>query len=117
MKLTAFSLALFFLISLAPFQNSPASPVTSSSVKKESVGFTLRNNSLKSIPLIIPGVMNPNLSPVSNSRVSLKIGQKILFKYKGKKRILLIVDESYEGQKVDVAQLLKERKREIDKKK
>ena len=43
------------------------------------VPFTLRNNSLKSIPLKIPGVMNPNLSPMSNSGVDLAEGQKVYF--------------------------------------
>ena len=77
--------------------------------------FTLRNNSSKSIPLQIPGVMNPNLSPMSNSGVDLKMGQEIFFKYKGKKRILLVVDEKINhGDVVDVSKLLKERKQEID---
>ena len=44
------------------------------------VSITLRNETLKSIPLIIPGVMNPNLSPQSNSGVRLKIGQEIKYK-------------------------------------
>ena len=77
--------------------------------------FTLRNNTAKSIPLIIPGVMNPNLSPFSNSGVDLKIGQEILFKYKGKKQVLLVVDETIENDsKLDVAALIKKRKEEID---
>ncbi len=78
------------------------------------VEFTLRNNSMKSIPLMIPGVMNPNLSPVSNSGVRLKVGQKILFRYKGKKRTLLVVDESLADAVLDVSKLLKEKKQEID---
>ena len=77
--------------------------------------FTLRNNSAKSIPLIIPNVMNPNLSPFSNSGVSLKIGQEVYFKYKGKKRILLVVDESIkQGEVVEVSTLLKQRMKEVD---
>ncbi len=77
--------------------------------------FTLRNNSANSIPLQIPGVMSPNLSPFSNSGVDLKMGQEIFFKYKGKKRVLLVVDESINhGDVVDVSGLLKERKQEID---
>lgn len=79
------------------------------------VSFTLRNNSTKSIPLIIPTVMNPNLSPLSNSGVDLKIGQEILFKYKGKRYVLLTVDQSIEnGAVLDVADLLKKRKKELD---
>ncbi len=86
----------------------------SSTENKKYISFTLRNNSLKSIPLIIPTVMNPNLSPMSNSGVTLKIGQKIYFKKGWKKYLLLEVDESIEeDSKLDVAQLLKERKEEL----
>ena len=80
------------------------------SVSEKTVSFTLRNESTRSIPLIIPGVMNPNLSPFSNSGVNLKPGQEIFFRHKGKKRLLLKVDETLEGQTIKVAKLLKERK-------
>lgn len=73
------------------------------------VSFTLHNSSLRSIPLIIPSVMNPNLSPISNSGVALKMGQKIYYKKGGKKKLLLIVDENIQpGAKIDVAQLIKD---------
>lgn len=72
------------------------------------VNFTLHNSSLKSIPLVIPGVMNPNLSPMSDSGVYLKIGQKIYFKEGSERRLLLKVDETIkQGDKVDVAALIK----------
>ena len=58
------------------------------------IGFTLRNETLKSIPLVIPGVMNPNLSPQSNSGVRLKIGQEIKYKKGGRAHLLLVVDDS-----------------------
>ncbi|MEM9987069.1 MAG: hypothetical protein AAF804_18400, partial [Bacteroidota bacterium] len=80
---------------------------------QESVTFTLRNNGLKSLPLIIPGVMNPNLSPMSNSGVELKVGQKILFKYDGRRRLLLTVTPDLEGQVVDASGLYKQRIKEI----
>ena len=117
MKYLIFSLALgCSLLLVAPLQASnPQEAVVIS--EEEKVVFTLRNNSLTSIPLLIPGVMNPNLSPQSNSGVSLEVGQKILFKYKGKKRVLLIVDESLQGKTLNVSRLLKEKKREIDQKK
>ncbi len=79
-----------------------------------SVSFTLRNNSLKKIPLKIPGVMNPNLSPMSNSGVSLAIGQKIFFFYKKKKYLLLLVDESLEDSVLLVNELIKKRIEEIE---
>ncbi len=75
----------------------------------EYVNFTLHNASLKSIPLIIPSVMNPNLSPLSNSGVRLKIGQEIYYKKGGKKKLLLIVDDKIQqGDKLNVAQIIKE---------
>ncbi len=79
------------------------------------VNLTLRNSSFKKIPLIIPGVMKPNLSPLSNSGVDLKVGQKILFKYKGKRRLLLKVDRRMAGETLNVSKLMKEQKRMIDK--
>ena len=87
-------------------------PVTSTTRKY--VSFTLRNNSAKSIPLIIPTVMNPNLSPFSNSGVDLKMGQEIIFKHKGKKYTLLVVDDSIEQDAViEVSSLLKAKKKEL----
>lgn len=78
---------------------------------QQKVNFTLHNSGLKSISLKIPGVMNPNLSPISDSGVSLKLGQKIFYKKKRKAFLLIEVDESYEGKRVDVAELLKAFKR------
>ena len=47
--------------------------------------MTFHNGSLKSIPLQIPGVMNPNLSPLSDSGVTLEVGQKVFYFPNGKK--------------------------------
>lgn len=78
----------------------------------EYINFTLRNNTATSIPLIIPSVMNPNLSPFSNSGVSLKIGQEILFKENGKRYVLLTVENTIQdGDIIDVGKRLKERKK------
>jgi len=89
--------------------------VTSIADNATYISFTLHNTSLESIPLWIPGVMNPNLSPKSKSGVDLKMGQEIFFKYKGKKQTLLVVDESIEHKAViDVPELIKSRKKEID---
>ncbi|MEM8510119.1 MAG: hypothetical protein AAF717_19965 [Bacteroidota bacterium] len=78
------------------------------------ISFTLVNSSDESIPLIIPNVMNPNLSPNSKSRVDLKIGQELIFRNRGKRYVLFTVDESIqEGQELDVYQLLQERKKEL----
>ncbi|MEO1448655.1 MAG: hypothetical protein AAFV07_03960 [Bacteroidota bacterium] len=78
------------------------------------ISFTLANNSAKSIPLLIPSVMNPNLSPFSKSGVDLKIGQEILFRENGKRHVLLVVNnEIDEGEVIDVGKLLKERRVEL----
>jgi len=78
------------------------------------IRFTLANNSNEDIPLIIPTVMNPNLSPNSRSGVDLRIGQEILFKSGTKKYVLLTVDENIEnGAVLDVAKLLSEKKKEL----
>lgn len=79
----------------------------------DKVSFILENTTAKSIPLIIPNVMNPNLSPFSESGVTLAIGQKIFFKYKGKKQLLLVVSKANQGLKLDVAKLLKEQKQKL----
>jgi hypothetical protein len=76
-----------------------------------SIEFNLLNSTNESIPLVIPTVMNPNLSPNSTSRVSLEIGQEILYRYQGKRRVLLTVsNEIKAGQQIDVAQLIEELK-------
>lgn len=81
---------------------------------RTSIRFRLKNNSAQSIPLIIPNVMNPNLSPFSSSGVELVIGQKIFFKEKGKKYLLLVVDSKIATDaQINVDALLKERKKEL----
>lgn len=81
--------------------SSAAPPVEQSG----EVSFTLENTSLRSIPLKIPGVMNPNLSPKSKSGVRLAQGQEII--YRGK-TILTVGPEITEGQIIDVAALINE---------
>ena len=79
------------------------------------IDFTFKNNSIKSIPLIIPGVMNPNLSPFSTSGVTLKMGQEVFFKNNGKKYLLFIVDDkNYKGQVLVINELIKKRKKELN---
>ena len=74
----------------------------------EYITFSLHNTSLKSIPLQIPGVMNPNLSPMSSSGVSLRKGQKIYYKKGVRKILILEVDATIqEGDKIDVARLIR----------
>lgn len=69
--------------------------------------FYLENNTAQSIPLRIPGVMNPNLSPFSRSGVDLPNGQKIFLDLNGKRILLLTVTDSIpHGARIDVANLI-----------
>ena len=78
------------------------------------INFTLRNETAQSIPLLIPGVMNPNLSPYSNSGVRLKIGQPINFRQGLKTYTLLTVSPSIEeGAILEIGALMTEKKTEF----
>ena len=106
-------LLLSFMLAVTPLTEGEALNHPQVQSLEESVTFTLRNNGVKSLPLIIPGVMNPNLSPRSNSGVELAVGQKILFKYQGRRRLLLTVTPDREGQVIDASGLYKQRIKEI----
>jgi hypothetical protein len=85
-----------------------------SKISAQYVPITFQNGSLKSISLEIPGVMNPNLNPMSNSGVSLKIGQKVFFYPKGKKELLFVVDSSIKKDTVlRIDEIIKARKIEL----
>jgi len=97
-------------VNINPISSPPKKDLT----QEKYIKFILKNETAESIPLIIPGVMNPNLSPFSNSGVSLKIGQKIYFKNGLKKYILLTVDqEIIEGKIIKIGSLLSDRKNEL----
>lgn len=81
---------------------------------EDAITFTLLNSSSEAIPLLIPSVMNPNLSPNSRSGVSLKVGQKLLFRDRGKNYLLLeVTDSIQQGDEIDVAELLRQRKNSL----
>jgi hypothetical protein len=83
----------------------------------QSIHFTFHNGSLKSIPLVIPSVMNPNLNPLSNSGVSLNVGQKVYFYPNGKSKkreLLFTVDESFQQDQVlEIDAMIEKRKKEL----
>jgi len=69
--------------------------------------FYLENNTAQSIPLLIPGVMNPNLSPFSRSGVDLPNGQEVFLNLNGKRILILTVRDSIpHGARIDVATLI-----------
>lgn len=86
----------------------------------QNINFTFHNGSLKSIPLFIPSVMNPNLNPLSTSGISLAIGQSVYFypDENSKKRALLFtVDQTFvQNQVLEIDQLIEKRKQELKEK-
>jgi hypothetical protein len=88
-----------------------------SSLKAQNIPMTFHNGSFKSIALIIPGVMNPNLNPFSNSGVGLEVGQKVYFfpnKKKNKKELLFVVDKTFKRDTIlEIDQLIEKRKKEL----
>lgn len=90
---------------------------STSSLFAQSIHFTFHNGSLNSIPLVIPSVMNPNLSPLSNSGISLNVGQKVYFYPNGtskKRELLFTVDGSYQQDQIlEIDALIEKRKKEL----
>jgi hypothetical protein len=80
-----------------------------------SISFTLYNPLLKSIPLVIPGVMNPNLSPLSRSGVTLAVGQQIFIIRNRQRELLYTVPADLApGTEVNCAQLIENLKARTD---
>lgn len=70
-------------------------------------GFYLVNTTAQTIPLKIPGIMNPNLTPFSKSGVDLPLGQKILLNVAGKDLLILTVTDTIpKGARINVADLI-----------
>ncbi|MCE2495413.1 MAG: hypothetical protein J4F31_02360 [Flavobacteriales bacterium] len=103
------------LLSLA-FMAASLTTATQSDGKSETVTLTLRNKTATSIPLHIPGVMNPNLSPFSHSGVEVAVGQKFYHYPKGQKfmapKVLLFeATRAMNGDTLVVNELIKEKRR------
>ena len=78
----------------------------------EWVDLKLLNNSDESIKLHIPNVMNPNLSPHSESGVSIEVGTMVYFYHKKKKYELIEITSTME-KVVIIDELVKKRKAEL----
>lgn len=82
---------------------------------QQTVKLTFHNGSLQSIPLVIPGVMNPNLTPLSKSYVEFEKGQEVYYVLNGNKRntaLLFVVGEQFkDGQVLEIDELIKEKKK------
>jgi hypothetical protein len=83
----------------------------------QNIPMTFHNGSYVSIYLSIPGVMNPNLSPKSNSGVSLDAGQVVYFFPKGKngkKEILFTVAPTWKKDTIlQIDKIVKTRKKAL----
>ena len=69
--------------------------------------FYLENNTAQTIPLVIPGIMNPKLTPFSRSGVNLVNGQKVYLDLNGERILILTVTDSIpHGARIDLATLI-----------
>jgi hypothetical protein len=105
------SLCVLSLSSNEPqFSNSnPIWAVTDTQIVKD---FVLYNPRLTAIPLVIPGIMNPNLSPRSRSSVQLAVGQEIYLVRNGKRELLYTVPSNLApGSEINCGTLISELER------
>ena len=76
-------------------------------VTNQTAGFYLVNSTAQTLPILIPGIMNPKLTPFSQSGVDLPWGQKIFLKTPGENLLLLTVSDTItDGSLIDVADLI-----------
>lgn len=91
--------------------------VSMRNVHAQNIPLTFHNGSFKFIYLSIPGVMNPNLLPKSNSGLSLDVGQLVYFFPKGKNRkeeVLFVVEPSLKkGTVLEIDEIIRKRKKEL----
>lgn len=103
-------LSTFFIFSLISAEDNYA----------QNIQMTFHNGSFSSISLIIPGVMNPNLNPKSNSGVGLNVGQVVYFfpnGKSGKREILFVVKPNWKGDTIlQIDEIVKNRIEELRKK-
>lgn len=82
--------------------------------KEGSIKLVFINESAKSIPLIIPTVMNPNLSPNSKSSVIVRYGQEILFKHQYRVHILTVINDNFNScDTLKIDELVRLRKQQL----
>lgn len=83
----------------------------------QNIPMTFHNGSICSIYLSIPGVMNPNLFPKSNSGVSLDAGQVVYFYpngKRGKKEVLFTVNATWKKDTIlQIDEIIKVRKKTL----
>jgi len=91
--------------------------ITSNISFAQNIPMTFHNGSFFPIYLSIPGVMNPNLLPKSNSGVSLDAGQVVYFfpnGKNGKKEILFTVSPTWKKDTIlQIDEIIKTRKKSL----
>jgi len=97
------------LFSLALLAGVIVAPNAVHAQDSKSVSLTLHNGSAVSIPLKIEKVMNPNLSPFSNSAVTVAEGTRIWYRKENKWVDFLVVTADLNGTVVEVDELLKKK--------
>lgn len=65
---------------------------TSALSAQRQVNVKLVNDGLTFIPLDVPGIMNANLVPKSESYVTFPVGQKVFYRKKGTATSLLVLE-------------------------
>ena len=75
-------------------------------------GIVFLNQSLQSIPLEIPGVMNPKLVPMSQSTVDIPAGTTIYFFHKKNRYELITIKPGME-KRIVVNELINQRKQAL----
>ena len=83
----------------------------------QNIPLKIHNGSFRFIYLSIPGVMNPNLVPKSDSEISLDVGQVVyFFPYgkNGKREILFTVNSSWKRDTIlEIDEIIKVRKKAL----
>jgi hypothetical protein len=83
--------------------------VSAQKADPENVSVTFHNGSARSIPLKIENVMNPNLSPFSDSGVTMAEGTRIYYRDGRKWVEILVITSDYNGKTIEVDEILKEK--------
>lgn len=75
--------------------------------------ITFTNSGTGAVTVYVPGVSNPEVAAGSNVQLDVEEGQKVFFMANNRRYLLLIVDASHNGQTLDLATLIQQRKTAI----
>lgn len=78
------------------------------------ISFKLKNRSLDTVELVIPGYSKATLMPKAVCELELSKGQRIFFKYNDRQYTLLTVSKQMNGEILDICRLIENRKKQID---